>query len=79
MVYHRREGEKVHMSMFFLLDKHLYSINALNNVIGPVEASKTNNVVDLKCFTDMIKWYRVIRNTLLNLMTRLFKVEKRQT
>lgn len=60
--------------MFFLLDKHLYPTAALNNILGLIEARKSNNADDPKCFTDMIRWYLAIQNTLLNLMSWLFKV-----
>ena len=74
VVYQRKEDEKVQKSLFFLLDKHLYSTVVLNNIMGLTVACKAKNDADLKCFNDMIKWYLVIRNTLLNLMTKLFKV-----
>ncbi|CAI9272355.1 unnamed protein product [Lactuca saligna] len=57
LVYQRREGGNVQKSMFLLLDKHLYSTTVLNNIIGLVEVTKSNISDDLKCFTDMIKWY----------------------
>ncbi|CAI9272161.1 unnamed protein product [Lactuca saligna] len=78
VVYQRKDGDKVQKSMFFFLDKHLYSIAALSNIMGLTIACKANNDANLKCFNDMIKWYLVIRNTLLNLMTKLFKVQKKQ-
>ncbi|CAI9259336.1 unnamed protein product [Lactuca saligna] len=72
VVYQRREGEKVVKSMFFLLEKHLYHTTTLNNIFGMVVATKSNNIDDLKCFIDMIKWYLMLQNTLLNMMTKLF-------
>lgn len=77
-VYQQREAKMFKKNMFFLLDKHLYSTSALNIILGLVEATKFNNKDDRKCFTDMIRWYLTIRNTLLNLMSRVFKVEKMQ-
>ena len=77
-VYQRRQGKKVVKSIFFLLNKHLYPTATLNNILGLLEATKSNNVDDLKCFTDMIKWYLTFQNTFLNLMTKPFKVQKVQ-
>ncbi|CAI9277153.1 unnamed protein product [Lactuca saligna] len=76
VVYQRREGDKVKKSLFFLLDKHLYSATTLNHIIKLTVTCKVNNEGDLKCFFDMIKWYIIIQNTLL--MTKLFKVHKVQ-
>ena len=73
VVYQRKDGDNVHKSLFALLDKHLYSIAALNNIMALIVVCKANNDANLKCFNDLLKWYLVIRNTLLNLMTKLFK------
>lgn len=78
VVYQRRECDKVKKSLLFLLDKHLYSTIALNYIMDLTVACKANNEGDLKCFGDMIKWYTVIRNTLVSLMTKLFKSQKRE-
>ncbi|CAI9276993.1 unnamed protein product [Lactuca saligna] len=78
VMYQRKEGEKVQQILFFLLDKHLYYTAALNNIMGLTVACKTNDDANLKGFNGMIKWYLVIKNTLLNLMTKLFKVQKKQ-
>ena len=51
---------------------------ANNSILGLTEACKVNTTADQKCFLDMIKWYVVVRNTLLNFIPRLFKVKKRQ-
>ncbi|CAI9296751.1 unnamed protein product [Lactuca saligna] len=66
VLYQRRDGEKVVKIIFFLLDKNLYPTAALNKILGLVEATKSSNADDLKCFTDMLKWYPTFRNTLLN-------------
>lgn len=78
VVYQRREGDKVKKSLLFLLDKHLYSITALTYIMNLTVAYKANNEGDLKFFGDMIKWYTVIQNTLVSLMTKLFKDQKRE-
>ncbi|CAI9282939.1 unnamed protein product [Lactuca saligna] len=78
MVYQKKDGDKVQKSLFLLLYKHLYYVATLNNITGLTVACKANNDADLKCFKDMISWYLVIRNTILNLMTTLFKVQKIQ-
>ena len=62
----------------YLPDKHLYSTSCLNYVLGITEKYNANDVVAKKCFVDMIKWYIQVRNTFLGLMSKLFKVEKRQ-
>ena len=73
-----REGEKVQMCLFFLSDKHIYSTSCLNYILGITEQCKANDTADKKCFTDMIKWYILICNTLLGLMPEIFKVQKCQ-
>lgn len=75
VVYQRRSGDKVQKSLLFLFDKHLYSTTVLNHIMDLTVACKLNDVGELKGFGDMIKWYIVIRNTILNLMTRLYKVQ----
>ena len=78
VVYRRKNDQMVQRCMLFLLDKNLHLTSALNNIMGFTEAYKANNVADQKCFLDMLKWYIVVRNTLLNLMLLLFKLLKRQ-
>lgn len=72
--YQRKEGQKVQKCMFFLMDEHLYSTSYLNYVMELTEVYKANDAADQKCFSDMIKWYIPIRNTLLHRMHKLFKV-----
>lgn len=55
MVYQRRESDKVNKCLFFLLDKHLYSTNALTHIMDFTVVCKLNNEDDLKCFEDVIK------------------------
>ena len=78
VVYQRKENQKFMRNMFFLRDKHLYSNASLNSILELTEACKPNNIADKKSFSDFIQWYLVVRITLLNLMTILFKVKKRQ-
>lgn len=78
ILYQRRSGDKVQKSLFFLLDRHLYSSSTLNNIMEFTVACKLNSEGDLKCFNDMIKWYLLIRNALLWLMPNKFKIEKKQ-
>lgn len=73
-----REDLNVQKCLFFLLEKHLYSISLLKYILGITKQYKPNDVADKKCFADMIKWYIIVRNTLLALMPKLFKVQKRQ-
>ena len=78
VVYQRRRDDKVQKSLFFLLDKHLYSSTAPNHIMELTVACKLNKERDLKCFNDMIMWYLMFQNAFLNLMTRLFRVQKVQ-
>lgn len=76
--FQRREGVKVQKCSFSLPDKHLYSTSCLNYILEMIEACKANDASDKKCFSDLIKWYIVVRNILLGLILKLFKVQKRQ-
>ena len=60
VVYNRREGQNVQKIMCFLRDKHLYSSTSLKTILEMTEAYKGKSANDLKCFSDMIKWYLVI-------------------
>lgn len=77
VVYNRKEREVVHKSMFFLRDKHLHSTATLKIILSMAQACKANTYVDLKCFLDMVRWYLVVRSTLLNLMPRIFNTQRR--
>ena len=50
----------------------------MNYIMDLTKSCKANDAADLKCFSDMIKWYIFVRNTLLSLMLNLFKVQKMQ-
>ena len=78
VVYRSKEGDTVKRKIFFLRDKHLYRTAALEAILALIEANKANSESDKKCFADMLKWYLVFRNTLLNLMQRLFRIVKRE-
>ncbi|CAI9287320.1 unnamed protein product [Lactuca saligna] len=78
VAFQKSEGKKVQKCSFFLLDKHLYSTSCLNYILELTEACKENEDSDKKCFLDILNWYIVVRNTLLGLMFKLFKVQKRQ-
>ncbi|CAI9290245.1 unnamed protein product [Lactuca saligna] len=78
LVYQQRTNHTVHRCMFFMLYNNLYSTSDLTYIIGLNETVKTNDVVDHKCFSEMIKWYIAVRNTLLNVMSKPFTVQKRQ-
>ena len=79
MSYQQREkaGVNVQRCCVFLPGQHLYSTSCLEYVLGLSEACKENDVADKKYFTYMIKWYITVRKTLLTLMAKLFKVQKR--
>jgi len=77
-VYNRKEGNRVVKSMFFLKDKHLYPTKVLELLISLTNACKDNSIGDKKCFTDMLKWYIIFRNTLINLMSQVFVVSNQQ-
>ncbi|CAI9275956.1 unnamed protein product [Lactuca saligna] len=57
IIYKRKEDEDIHKCMCFLMDKHLYSMNVLKLIISLAEANKENYDADIKCISDMIRWY----------------------
>ncbi|CAI9279635.1 unnamed protein product [Lactuca saligna] len=60
VAYNRKSRKKLQKSVFFLRDNHLYSTIALKTILAIVETCKVNFVVDLKCFSNMIKWYQTV-------------------
>ncbi|CAI9262157.1 unnamed protein product [Lactuca saligna] len=69
-----REGKKVQKCLFSLPNKHLYSTSCLNYVLGITKQCKANDATDKKCLANMIKWYIIVRNTLIGSMPKRFKV-----
>ncbi|CAI9274747.1 unnamed protein product [Lactuca saligna] len=69
-----RDGTNIHKCIFSLPDNHLYSTSCQNYIVGITEQCKENNVPNKKCFSNMIKWYITVRNTLLCLVSKIFKV-----
>jgi len=47
-------------------------------LISLTNACIDNSEGDKKCFTDMLKWYLVFRNTLINLMKSVFVVSNQK-
>ncbi|CAI9295963.1 unnamed protein product [Lactuca saligna] len=76
MAYQQRDKTSLNIQRccFCLPNKHPYSTSCLDYVLRLAKACKENDVADKKCFAYMIKWYITVRNTLLGLMTKLFKV-----
>lgn len=72
-----KENEVVKKCMMFLRDKHLYSIDTLNQILAKTEADKSNKEGDLKCLCYQIKWWIVIFMTLLNTITKVFELVKK--
>lgn len=72
-----KENELVKKCMMFLRDKHLYSIDTLNQILAKTEADKSNKEGDLKCLCYQIKWCIVILMTLLNTITKVFELVKK--
>ncbi|CAI9281048.1 unnamed protein product [Lactuca saligna] len=70
------EGSNFKKFLFSLSDKHLYSTSCLNYIVVITGQCKVNDVATKKCFIDMIKWYILVPNTSLGLMSKLFKVQK---
>lgn len=73
-----KENEIVLHCMMFLRDKHLFSTSTLNQVLAKEEANKSNNEGDVKCVSDMIKWWIVIHMTLFKTIPKVFEVEKKE-
>lgn len=72
-----KDNEKVKHCRMFVRNKHLYSTTTLNPIVGKVEAKKSNFEGDIKCVSDMIKWWIVIRMNLLNTFPRVFEDVKK--
>lgn len=57
--------------MLFLREKHLYSTSILNQMIA--KANKSNSDEDIKCISDMVKWWVVIQKTFRNNIPKVFE------
>ncbi|CAI9300279.1 unnamed protein product [Lactuca saligna] len=71
-----RASMKVQRCCFYLPDKNLYSTSCLEYVLGLSESFKEIDDADNICFVD-IMMYITVRNNLLGLMTKVFKVQNR--
>lgn len=60
--------------MLFLRDKHLYSNENLNQIIDRAKENKSNNEGDVKCVSDMLRWWIVIQMSLLKTILKIFGV-----
>lgn len=60
--------------MLFLRDKHLYSNENLNQIIDREKENKSNNEGDVKCVSDMLRWWIVIQMSLLKTILKIFGV-----
>lgn len=77
VAYKIKENETVKNCMF-LRDKHLYSTVTLNQILARAGANKSNSEGDLKCVYDMIKWWIVVRITLLKIIPKFFEVVEKE-
>ncbi|CAI9291676.1 unnamed protein product [Lactuca saligna] len=66
----------VNKKLLFLRDKHLYSTTMLNQIVDREKANKSNNEGDVKCVSNMLKWWIVIRMTLLKTIPKILEVAK---
>lgn len=73
VVFKIRQNDVVKKCMFFFRDKHLYLTTTLNRVLSNVEKRKSNFVDDMKCLSDMIKWWIGARAILLKTMPKVLK------
>ncbi|CAI9288709.1 unnamed protein product [Lactuca saligna] len=79
MVFQSREqnDSDYHKACFFLDDKHMYSTSCIEHVLSMTYKFRGNSARDNKCFLDMICWYIQVRKALLNIILKVFKVQKR--
>ncbi|CAI9293582.1 unnamed protein product [Lactuca saligna] len=78
VTYKMKENEIVLHCMMFLIDKHLFSTSTLNQILAKDEVKKSNNEGDVKCVSNMIKWWIVIQMTVFKTIPKVFKVEKKE-
>ena len=78
VIYKTKEDEILKNYMLFLRDKHMYSIDSLNRTLRRVEAYKSNSVADMKCISDMLNWWIVVRRTLLKTIPKVFEVAEKE-
>lgn len=67
-----------HRVVFYFTEKDLYSSSSLEYIVDFVGQYKANSAADKKCFSNMINRYIFVHKTLLGIMPKLFKVQKRQ-
>ncbi|KAL7590731.1 hypothetical protein Lser_V15G37323 [Lactuca serriola] len=75
VMFTRSEGQKC---LFALADKNLYTTACLEHVLRIIHRCKENTADDIKYFDDMIQWYIRFRQTILALISRLFKTVKKK-
>ena len=71
IAYKMKEREEMKHCMLFLREKHLYSTSILNQMIA--KANKSNSDEDIKCISDMVKWWVVIQKTCRNNIPKVFE------
>lgn len=73
IIYKKKEVGEIKNCIFFLRDKHLYPTSVLKSIMARVEANSSNFVADVKCVSDMIRWYLSIRASILKIMSKVFE------
>lgn len=72
-----RERGDVQKCLFALPDKHLLSTVFLKYILDITGSCNVNTDVAKKCYSDMIRWYIAFLSTLLSVIPKLFKNQKR--